>query len=159
MGRVFDIYTDGACKVHTSKAGSWGFVIIERPSNKIIYSDSGAVDPKTTSPMMELMAVLEGVSAAINNLPHGELIVHSDSEVVIMGITNWITNWRARNWRTSSGKSVKNKSLWKKLYQLTKMIDVEFKWVKGHDGLEWNEFADNLCKKALVEYESKLKNK
>lgn len=153
MKKVFHIYTDGACKVHTSKVGAWGYVVVDSETDKAVLEDADGVKPITTSPMMELTAVLEGISGAINQLPRCDIVVHSDSEVVIKGITEWLPNWRSRNWRTSTGRSVRNKSLWKKLEKLTDIMDVSFKWVKGHDGDRWNEYAHTLADNALKRLE------
>lgn len=153
MKKEFLIYTDGACRVHSSGLGAWGYVIIDPVSDSIIVEGSGVREPKTTSPMMELMAVLKSIGSAINTLPRGDVIVHSDSEVVIRGITEWLPEWKVNNWRRSNGRSVKNKGLWKALDSLTEMFDVNFKWVKGHNGNKWNEYVHNLCESALREYE------
>lgn len=153
MKKEFLIYTDGACRVHSSKLGAWGYVIIDPVNDSIIVEDFGVVESETTSPMMELMAVLKSIGGAINNLPKGDVIIHSDSEVVIKGATEWLPNWKSRNWRRPNGKSVKNKGLWKALDNMTEMFDVNFKWVKGHNGEKWNEHAHNLCEKALQKYE------
>lgn len=145
----YSIYTDGSCRVRTTKEGSWAFAIIDDSTGELVIEDSGWVSPKTTSPKMEMKAVIEGVSAAINSLPHGSITIYSDSEVVIKGITEWIHNWKKRNWKSSSGGYVKNISMWKTLEQLTQIIDVDFTWVKGHNGNQWNEYVHNLADQAV----------
>lgn len=148
MDKKFKIYTDGSCRVHSTKHGSWAYVIIDEEDGSLLYEDSGFVDSRTTSPEMELMAVVEGVSQAINCLPHGSITVYCDNEVVVKGITKWIDNWKKRNWKTSSGSVVFSKNLWMVLDQMTNIVDVDFQWVKGHDGNQWNEYVHNLADEA-----------
>jgi ribonuclease HI len=152
---LFNIWTDGACRVHTDKLGSWAFTIVDR-DNTILHTQSG-YKQHTTSPAMELTAVVKAVDYALQILPHGEIIVHSDSEVVTKGITEWIHSWKKNSWRTSSGKSVRNKPLWKHLDHLTEVVDVNFKWVKGHAGTKYNEMVDKMCTAALKRYDNKRK--
>lgn len=145
------IYTDGSCKVHTSKAGSYGFVVINPNTNEIIVEGSKLVKPPTTSPKMELMGIIAGIKKA-RNLKSTSLVVLSDNEVAIKGITEWMPAWKTRGWKTSAGTSVQNKHLWKELDMITEGMNIYFKWVKGHDGNEWNEYAHSLADKAMLKW-------
>ena len=64
------------------------------------------------------------------------------------GITEWINTWLANNWKTSKKEDVKNKDLWIELYNLNKSLNVQWNWVKAHDGNPMNEEVDLLAKKA-----------
>lgn len=160
MRNEFHIYTDGACRIHTNKAGGWGFVIIDARNSDVIGEAYGYVrgedspDGVATSNRMELTAAIKAVSCAIKTLPDGNITIYSDSQVVVKGMTSWITNWRKNNWRKSNRKPVMNKDLWILLDKVTDMIDVRFQWIKGHNGTHWNEYADELAERALLEYES-----
>lgn len=147
--KTFNVWTDGSCRVHTDKTGGWGYVIIS-PEEEKIHEDAGYV-LKTTSPAMELKAVVEGLTWAVNHMGDVDFLVCSDSEVVVKGITQWIPNWLKSNWRTSSGTSVRNKTLWKSLLDIMDVLHVEYKWVKGHDGIKWNEYAHELTENAVPE--------
>lgn len=152
----FEIWTDGSCRVHGDKTGTWAYLIVNG-EGEVIHEKSGHRQ-NTTSPAMELMAVIKGIDYALKSLPHGEIVVYSDSEVVTKGITEWIVSWKMSNWRTSAGKSVKNKALWKHLDFLTDVVDVNFTWVKGHAGTELNERVDKMCRRALDKYDNNRKD-
>ena len=96
----------------------------------------------TTNNRMELTAVIE----ALNVLKGGRsVIVHTDSKYVMDGITKWMANWIKRDWKTANRKPVKNKDLWMALQQAVARHDIEWRWVKGHDGNPGNEAADELA--------------
>lgn len=140
---VFDIWTDGSCRVNSDKTGSWAYLIVNNHGD-VLVSESGVV-LKTTPPAMELMAAIKGVKFALEFLPHGELTVHSDCELVIKGMTDWVPKWKANNWKTSAGTIVKNKNMWQHLDHLTDVIDVNFNWVKGHNGMKYNEKVHDMA--------------
>jgi len=151
MAKVFHIYTDGGCRVHTDKLGSWGYVVINMDGEFVVSEDCGIIK-NTTSYAMELTAAIEAITHAINILPYGQIVIHSDSEVLIKGMTTWMYNWKKRGWRKSCGTIVSHKTLWEKLDIGADMIDVDFKWVKGHNGHEWNEYAHKLTEKVVDNY-------
>ena len=94
---------------------------------------------------MELTAVIE----SLKNLKKPcELIITTDSKYVKNGITEWINTWLANNWKTSKKEDVKNKDLWIDLYNLNKSLNIQWNWVKAHDGNPLNEEVDLLAKKA-----------
>ena len=78
-----------------------------------------------------------------------EIIIYTDSNYVKDGITQWISNWKKNNWKTSNKKPVKNVDLWVKLDNAIQNKKINWKWVKGHDGNEGNEKADFLARSAL----------
>ena len=64
----------------------------------------------------------------------------------------WIKNWKARGWKTADKKPVKNQDLWMQLDELNCLFDVEWIWVKGHAGIEYNEICDSLCQNEIKKY-------
>ena len=93
------------------------------------------------------------LTAAIKALQYVErpskIILTTDSEYVRKGITEWIENWKMRDWKTAAKKPVKNKNLWQALDELSKMHEINWKWVKGHSGHRENEIADALANKGI----------
>jgi ribonuclease HI len=79
------------------------------------------------------------------------IIVYTDSEYVRKGITEWITGWKKRGWRTADGKPVKNEDLWRELEAQVLAHQVEWRWVKGHSGDPGNERADGLANRGAAE--------
>jgi ribonuclease HI len=96
----------------------------------------------TTNNRMELTAVIEALASLKRTC---DVIVHTDSQYVRMGITEWIHNWKKRGWRTADKKEVKNADLWMRLDALRALHHVDWRWVKGHAGDPGNERADMLA--------------
>ena len=137
---MITIYTDGSCLTNPGNGG-WAAIINE---NNQIKKISGNVK-NTTNNRMELLAPIN----ALKGIKTGSKIkVYTDSQYVKNGITEWITIWLSNNWKTSKKVDVKNKDLWIELYNLTKSFDIEWIWVKAHDGNSLNEEVDLLAKRA-----------
>ena len=137
---MINLYTDRSCSGNPGPGG-YGYVLEYGDIRKV--GADGATH--TTNMRMELYAVIAGLHA-INDtsIP---VIVFSDSEYVVKGITKWISDWKARDWKNSRGKEVSNKDLWIALDKLVgKFKSIEFRWVKGHAGNPWNEWADELAR-------------
>ena len=136
------IYTDGACKGNPGPGG-WGAVLEYDGREREIFGG----EPATTNNRMELTAVIEALAAL--NRPC-RIVLHTDSQYVQKGITEWIRGWKARGWRTAAKAPVKNADLWKKLDQAVGEHEIEWVWVKGHSGHEGNERADRLANKGVA---------
>jgi ribonuclease HI len=95
---------------------------------------------------MELMAVIEGLRAVKRSC---KILVHTDSKYVMMGITEWMANWRRRGWKTAEGKPVKNLELWQQLDEQVRRHTVQWQWVRGHSGDAGNERADALANRGV----------
>ena len=93
---------------------------------------------------MELTAVIEALR--LLNRPC-KIVLHVDSSYVKDGITKWIDGWKAKNWRTANKQPVKNVDLWQALEEQIARHEIEWRWVKGHAGIEGNEKADQLANK------------
>ena len=135
------IYTDGACSGNPG-VGGWGAVLIYGSREKEI---SGG-ERMTTNNRMELTAAIEALEA-LNKPCKVEL--HTDSQYVRTGITEWLPGWKARGWRTADKKPVKNDDLWKRLDAANARHDVTWKWVKGHADDVMNNRADELARGAI----------
>ncbi|MFC3901767.1 ribonuclease HI / DNA polymerase-3 subunit epsilon [Acinetobacter marinus] len=133
----YTLYVDGACKGNPGKGG-WGAYIIDPEHAEQEYF-GGAED--TTNNRMELTAAIEGIRACPNN---AKLTIYTDSNYVKRGITEWITGWKAKNW-----KDVKNPDLWQTLDEIVQGRDIDWHWIKGHAGHEGNERADQLANKGV----------
>jgi len=136
----FNIYTDGSCLGNPGNGG-WAAIISD---NKEIKKISGS-EKNTTNNRMELLAPINALKGM---KPGVEIKIFTDSQYVKNGITEWINTWLANNWKTSKKEDVKNKDLWIKLYNLNKSLNVQWNWVKAHDGNPMNEEVDFLAKKA-----------
>ena len=143
MTREVEIYTDGACRGNPGPGG-WGAVLIAGTHRKTLHGG----EPETTNNRMELRAAIE----ALNALKGGQKVVlHTDSKYVMHGITEWMANWKQRGWKTSAKKPVKNKDLWVALDEAIARHEIEWRWVKGHNGTPGNEEADALANRGIDE--------
>ena len=137
MADVIKIYTDGACKGNPGPGG-WGALLRYKAHEKEL---SGG-EPETTNNRMELMAVIRALESLKRS---SSVLVTTDSQYVMKGITEWISNWKRNGWRTSAKKPVKNADLWQELDQFVAQHQVKWAWVKGHSGHAENERADELA--------------
>ena len=138
------IYTDGACSGNPGPGG-WGAVLFYKDSKKEISGFLG----NTTNNIMEMTAVIEALNCLKTSC---KISLYSDSKYVITGITQWIYGWMKKNWVSASGKPVKNKGLWKEIFNLSSKHEIKWFWVKGHSDNEWNERCDYLARKEIKKH-------
>lgn len=146
MTKPFQIYTDGACRGNPGPGG-WGALLLYGDHRKELFGG----EAETTNNRMELTAAIKAL--AILKRPC-EITLYTDSQYVRKGITEWIENWKQRNWRTAAKKPVKNVDLWKQLDEQVKRHHIHWVWVKGHDGNPGNEFADELANRGIDEMQT-----
>ncbi len=137
------VYTDGACKGNPGRGG-WGAWMVSGGHEKEMWGG----ERLTTNNRMELTAVIQALTVLKKRC---RVTVYTDSEYVRKGITEWITGWKKRGWRTADGKPVKNDELWRELEAQTLRHQVEWRWVKGHSGDPGNERADGLANRGAAE--------
>ena len=140
MSRI-EIYTDGACRGNPGPGG-WAATL---ESGEHFRELSGA-EADTTNNRMELTAVIRALEALKRP---SQVIVHTDSEYVRRGITEWMRAWKARDWRTADRKPVKNQDLWQVLDATCAGRAIDWRWVKGHSGNPGNERADALANQGV----------
>ena len=138
------IYTDGACKGNPGPGG-WGVWLKSGSHEKKLFGG----EANTTNNRMELMAVIEGLTALKRPC---KVMVYLDSQYVRQGITEWIRGWKAKGWVTASRQPVKNADLWKRLDALVSQggHQIEWRWVRGHSGDVGNEKADALANQGVL---------
>lgn len=138
------IYTDGGCRGNPG-IGGWGVYLIYQKQVKKL----SGYELETTNNRMELTAVIKGLSALKKDAQHKTIEIWTDSKYVKQGATEWLENWKVKNWKTSQKKSVKNQDLWQQLDKLLTLHTINWHWVKGHSGNEGNEIADYLANCAM----------
>ena len=135
------VYTDGACRGNPGPGG-WGALLRYRDIEKEI---SGA-EAATTNNRMELMGAISALEALRKP---SRVLLHTDSQYVLKGITTWIRDWRRRGWLTADKKPVKNVDLWQRLDAAAAPHQIEWRWVRGHAGDPGNERVDALANLAI----------
>lgn len=135
------IYTDGSCLKRRGNVGGWGAVFVV--DGKEIQISGSELD--TTANRMEMQAVIQALETAPHQAP---VRISTDSKYVKKGMEEWIGKWKESGWITAEGEPVKNQDLWEKLDALCGERHVSWKWVKAHNGHQWNEKADTLARAA-----------
>lgn len=141
MSEPVDVYTDGACKGNPG-VGGWGAILEQGDRVRELFGG----EPLTTNNRMELTAVIRALEALKRRC---RVRLHTDSQYVQQGITEWIHAWKRRKWMTADKKPVKNQDLWQQLDRLAAEHDIEWIWVRGHAGHDGNERADALANRGV----------
>jgi len=138
---VVEIWTDGACSGNPGPGG-WGAIL----KFGAVEKELSGGDRATTNNRMELMAAI----AALEALTRGcRVVLHTDSQYVRNGVTQWIHGWKRNGWKTADKKPVANADLWLRLDAARGGHEVDWRWVKGHAGDPMNERADALARAAI----------
>ena len=140
---MVEIFSDGACSGNPGPGG-WGTILRFGGHER----ELSGYDAETTNNRMELMAAIEALNALKGSR---SVVLHTDSKYVMHGITEWMDNWKKRGWKTSNRKPVKNQDLWMLLDEAIARHEIQWKWVKGHDGIAGNEEADELANRGIDE--------
>ena len=140
-----EMYTDGACSGNPG-AGGYACILVYGKREKVICGG----EAQTTNNRMEMTAVIKGLEALKEPC---RVIVTSDSKYVIDAIKlGWAYSWKENGWKKSDKKPALNIDLWEKLLALLEKHDVEFVWIKGHDGHEYNERCDKLAVEQSIKF-------
>ena len=140
--KAVEIYTDGACSGNPGPGG-WAALLRYGDTERVM---AGA-EALTTNNRMELRAAIEGLAALKRK---SRVDLHTDSQYVRRGITEWLPRWKANGWKNSAKQPVANRDLWEMLETLTASHDVRFHWVKGHAGHPDNERVDAAARDAIA---------
>jgi len=141
---VVEIYTDGACSGNPGPGG-WGALLRYGSREKELC---GGEATETTNNRMELMAPIR----ALESLTRPATVrLYTDSSYVRNGILSWLPKWKKNGWLTAAKQPVKNVDLWQQLESAVARHEVEWHWVKGHNGHPDNERADRLAARGLQE--------
>ncbi|AYH44083.1 ribonuclease HI [Azoarcus sp. DN11] len=137
-----EIFTDGACSGNPGPGG-WGAILRSGLHEKEIWGG----EPQTTNNRMELLAVIRALETLKRPVAAR---VHTDSQYVQKGISEWIHGWKKRGWKTASREPVKNEDLWRALDEAASRHKVAWIWVRGHAGHAENERADELARRGVA---------
>lgn len=137
------IYTDGACRGNPG-AGGWGALLRFGTQEKTLWGGEAL----TTNNRMELTGAIRALQALREPC---RVTLFTDSTYVCQGISEWLPRWRARGWKTADKKPVKNQDLWQALEAAAAVHQVDWRWVRGHDGNPGNEIADRLANQGIDE--------
>jgi len=137
-----EIFSDGAC---SGNPGPGGYGTILRYGDHV--KELSGYDPETTNNRMELLGAIVGLEALTRSC---QVRLTTDSQYLVKGITEWIDSWQRKGWKNSKKEEVANRDLWERLLEVSAKHQIEWIWVKGHDGHEENERCDELARAAIV---------
>ena len=137
-----EIHTDGAC-LGNPGPGGWAALLRCNGKEREIWGGEAA----TTNNRMELAAAIAALEALREPC---QVVLHTDSQYVQRGISEWIVGWKRKGWRTAGGAPVKNADLWRRLDQACAGHRIEWRWVRGHAGHVDNERVDLLARNAAM---------
>ncbi len=138
-----EIFSDGACSGNPGPGG-WGTILRFGDKEK----ELSGYEAETTNNRMELMAAIAGFEALKRPC---RVRITTDSQYLKRGMTEWIAGWIKRGWKNAQKKPVANRDLWERLLELTADHQIEWHWVRGHDGHAENERCDELARAAIVD--------
>jgi ribonuclease HI len=136
-----EAFTDGACRGNPGPGG-WGVLLRYKDKAKQLYGG----EAYTTNNRMELLAAIIALETLTRPC---QVRLTTDSQYVKQGITQWIIQWKQRGWRRANKEPVKNEDLWQRLDTVTQQHQVEWRWIKGHNGHPDNEIADQLANQGI----------
>ena len=140
-GPQVEIYSDGASSGNPGPGG-WGTILRFGGHEK----ELSGYDAETTNNRMELSGAIAGLEALTRPC---RVRITTDSEYVKKGMTEWIDGWVKRGWKNTQKKPVANRDLWERLLEVAEQHQVEWHWVRGHDGHAENERCDALARAAI----------
>lgn len=140
--KEIEIHTDGAC-LGNPGPGGWAALLRYKGHEREVAGGEG----HTTNNRMELMAAIMGLETLTEPC---RIVLHTDSQYVRQGITEWMPGWVRRQWKTAGGDPVKNRDLWERLHAASGRHAIDWRWVKGHAGNPDNERVDQLARDEAI---------
>jgi ribonuclease HI len=148
MSQITSLYTDGACSGNPGPGG-WGAIAYFDDGS---LKELGGADRQTTNNRMEMQAAIGALEFFLSQDGREACILHTDSEYLIKGITQWVKGWKKKGWKTAAGKDVLNQDLWEQLDNLDREVQkitqapITWKYVRGHAGNVGNERCDTIAR-------------
>ncbi|WP_115000599.1 ribonuclease HI [Xanthomonas campestris] len=140
--KSIEVHTDGSC-LGNPGPGGWAALLRYNGREKELAGG----EANSTNNRMELMAAIVALETLTEPC---QILLHTDSQYVRQGITEWMPGWVRRGWKTSGGDPVKNRELWERLHAATQRHSIEWRWVKGHNGDPDNERVDVLARNQAI---------
>ena len=138
QSKLIEIFSDGACSGNPGPGG-YGTILRHGEHEKELSGYAA----ETTNNRMEMLGAIAGLEALKRPC---RVCLTTDSQYLVKGMTEWIENWQRKGWKNSKKEEVANRDLWERLLDLAKNHQIDWVWVKGHDGHLENERCDELAR-------------
>ena len=154
-GDLVVIYADESCigngREGDNPGGAAGLIEWLGPGTvEPARADYWISEPATTNNRMALRSVIEAFRALSRRGNSYRVVFISDSRYIVDGMTEWVRGWQARDWKRKGG-AILNLELWKEAVKAVAPHEVQWKWVRGHDGHPQNEYANFLATRAAAD--------
>ncbi len=144
-----EIFADGACSGNPG-VGGYGAILRSGEKEKIV---AGCEDI-TTNNRMELRGVISALEALTKAC---RVVITTDSNYVVKGMREWVSEWKRKDWKTAQKKEVLNRDLWERLLLVSEPHEIEWQWIRGHDGHVENERCDRLAREEIKKCRKRMK--
>ncbi len=149
---IVAIYADESClgngREGDNPGGAGGVVeFLSSKSGVLTRHDYWISEPATTNNRMALRSAIDGLTFLGRKGNRFRVLFTSDSQYLIKGMREWVPGWIARGWRRKGG-AIENLELWQRAVEAAAAHQVEWRWVRGHDGHPQNEYANHLATRA-----------
>lgn len=154
MSGIAVLHLDESClgngREGENPGGGGGLIEARSGSRRIQRRDFYMSSPATTNNRMALAGATAGLELLSKKGARLKVLMVSDSQYLVKGMREWVPGWLARGWRRKEGP-IENLELWKALLASSRRHDVQWTWVRGHQGHAKNEYANDLAVKAARE--------
>jgi ribonuclease HI len=101
---------------------------------------------------MALRSVIEAFRAISRKGVRFRVVFTSDSQYLVKGMNEWVHGWMSRGWKRKEGP-ILNLELWVEAVDTVRDggHQVDWRWVRGHEGHPQNEYANHLATRAARE--------
>lgn len=139
---IVHIYSDWGANPNP---GPWGYGVIMKCGKH--QKDFSQGYKRTTNNRMELMGAIIGFQKLKTK---SKITLHTDSQYTINGLQKgWAKKWKANNWYRTKSQKATNHDLWEILLELSQKHEVDFEWIKWHNGHVENELCDQMATIAM----------
>jgi ribonuclease HI len=140
--KIVEIFSDGACSGNPGPGG-YGTILHWDDHTR----ELSGYEAETTNNRMEMMGAIAGLESLKRPC---RVRLTTDSQYLHKGMTEWIQGWIRKGWKNSKKEEVLNRDLWERLLALSQKHQIQWRWVRGHDGHRENERCDELAREAII---------
>lgn len=150
------VYVDESClgngREGQNPGAAGGLIEARQASGAIARRDFWISEPSTTNNRMALHSGIQTFRNLAIKQKELRVVFTSDSKYLIDGLRDWVFGWAAKGW-VRKGGPIENLALWHELLRTIRAgsFEVNWRWVRGHDGHPQNEYANHLATRAAAD--------